>query len=48
MRKHLEGSRLFEKNEFMNTDYWSYVVDANLEEYLKKSLVDGIKPEEEV
>ena len=32
LRKQIEGSRLFEKNEIVNTEHRSYVVDINLEE----------------
>ena len=32
LRKHIEGSRLFETNEIVNTDHRSYVVDTHLEE----------------
>ena len=40
IRKNLEGSRLFETNEIMNADNLSYVIDINLEDFFKKSLVD--------
>ena len=30
--KHVKGSRLFEKNEIVNTDHRHYVIDINLEE----------------
>ena len=36
IRKHTEGSRMFETSEIMITDHRAYRVDINLEEYFQK------------